>query len=199
MSKPAASADALLVHAGGSRERGEPAVLPPVLATILSSAGVPRPEDYGRGGNPTLAVLEQALGGIEAAQAVVFSSGPAASMALMLALTSDRDRIVLPRDGYYPARVLADRLRPLGAASVAVDMCDLSAVEMARATVVGSFRVGRGTQTSCQRPGGSRLPFSSPTHHAMTAGGDQPRGESPKSCYDTRLGLPRHRTVRADR
>ena len=49
-------------------------------------------------------------------------------MALMLALTSDRDRIVLPRDGYYLARVLADRLRPLGAASVAVDMCDLSAV-----------------------------------------------------------------------
>src|SRR5215469_15709885 len=119
----------MLAHAGGGPDRGEPAVLPPVLSTILSSAGVPRPEDYGRGGNPTWAVLEQALGGIEAAQAVVFSSGQAASMALMLVLTRDRDRIVLPRDGYYLARVLAERLRPHGAAPVAVDLRDLRAVE----------------------------------------------------------------------
>lgn len=129
MSEPAISADAKLVHAGGRRELGEPAVLPPVLATILASAGEPRAEDYGRGGNPTWTALEQALGGIEAAQAVVFSSGQAASMALMLVLTRERDRIVLPRDGYYNARVLAERLRPHGATPVPVDLGDLSAVE----------------------------------------------------------------------
>lgn len=129
MSEPAISADAMLVHAGGRRGLGEPAVLPPVLATILGSAGEPRAEDYGRGGNPTWTALEQALGGIEAAEAVVFSSGQAASMALMLALTRDRDRIVLPRDGYYNARVPADRLRPHGAVPVLVDLGDVSAVE----------------------------------------------------------------------
>jgi cystathionine gamma-synthase len=129
VSEPAISADAMLVHAGGRRGLGEPAVLPPVLATILGSVGEPRAEDYGRGGNPTWTALEQALGGIEAAQAVVFSSGQAASMALMLALTRERDRIVLPRDGYYNARVLAEQLRPHGAMPVLVDLGDVNAVE----------------------------------------------------------------------
>ncbi len=47
---------------------------------------------------------------------MAFASGQAASMALMLALAEGRERIVLPEDGYYEARVLADRLRPHGAA-----------------------------------------------------------------------------------
>ena len=123
------SADAAVVHGGGQRELGEPTVPPPVLATILASAGPPRPDDYGRGGNPTWAALERALGGIEDADAVVFSSGQAASMALMLALARDRDRILLPRDGYYNARVLAERLRPSGAVPVAVDLGDAAEVE----------------------------------------------------------------------
>jgi cystathionine beta-lyase/cystathionine gamma-synthase len=129
VTEPPVSADAMLVHAGGRRELGQPTVRPPVFATILASAGEPRSEDYGRGGNQTWAALEQALGGIEAAQAVVFSSGQAASMALMLALTHGRDRIVLARDGYYNARVLAERLRPHAAAPVLVDLGDLVAVE----------------------------------------------------------------------
>jgi len=123
------SAEATLVHAGGRREPGEPAVQPPVLATIVVSAGEPRAEDYGRGGNATWVALEQALGAIEAAQAVVFSSGQAASMALMLALTRDRERILLAQDGYYNARLLAERLRPHGAAPVLVDQGDLTRVE----------------------------------------------------------------------
>src|SRR6185437_5638387 len=40
-----------------------------------------------------------------------------------------RDRNVLPQDGYYGGRVLADRLRPLGAVPVPVDLRDLAAVE----------------------------------------------------------------------
>ena len=129
MTDPAVSADARLVHAGTRREIGEPVVQPPVLASIRASAGQPGPADYGRGGNPTWSALEDALGAIEDAQAVVFSSGQAASMALMLALAAGRDAIVLPADGYYNARVLADRLRPHGAAPVLVDLQDLAAVE----------------------------------------------------------------------
>jgi cystathionine beta-lyase/cystathionine gamma-synthase len=60
---------------------------------------------------------------------VVFSSGQAASMALMLALARDRDSILVPTDGYYNARVLAERLRPHGAVPVFVDLADLAAVE----------------------------------------------------------------------
>jgi cystathionine beta-lyase/cystathionine gamma-synthase len=131
---PVQSADAMLVHAGGRPELGEPAVHPPVLATILASAGEPRAGDYGRGGNPTWAALEGALGTIENAQAVVFSSGQAASMALMLALARDRGTILVPRDGYYNARALAERLRPHGAVPVLVDLADLAAIERALGT-----------------------------------------------------------------
>jgi cystathionine beta-lyase/cystathionine gamma-synthase len=126
---PVLSADAMLVHGGGRQGPGEPVVQPPVLATILASAGEPGAADYGRGGNATWAALEQALGALESAQAVVFSSGQAASMALMLALARDRDRILLPRDGYYNARVLAEQLRPHGAAPVLIDLGDLAGVE----------------------------------------------------------------------
>ncbi len=47
----------------------------------------------------------------------------------MLALASGRERIVLPSDGYYGGRVLADKLRPYGAVPVPVDLLDLAAVE----------------------------------------------------------------------
>jgi cystathionine beta-lyase/cystathionine gamma-synthase len=126
---PVVSAEATLVHAGGRRDLGQPAVQPPVLATIIASAGEPLAGDYGRGGNPTWSALEQALGAIESASAVVFSSGQAASMALMLALARDRDSILVPRDGYYNARALAERLRPHGARPVLVDLADLAAVK----------------------------------------------------------------------
>jgi cystathionine beta-lyase/cystathionine gamma-synthase len=99
-----------------------------VLASILTSLGEPGPGDYGRGGNATWTALEEALGTIEDADAVVFSSGQAASMALMLALAAGREAILLPRDGYYNARVLAERLRPHGAALVLVDLQDHAAV-----------------------------------------------------------------------
>ena len=91
--------------------------------------GEPRRErGYGRDGNPGWEALEEALGGLEDAQAVAFASGQAASMALMLTLAQGRDRIVLPADGYYGARVLAGKLRPHGAVPVHVDLGDLTAV-----------------------------------------------------------------------
>jgi cystathionine beta-lyase/cystathionine gamma-synthase len=123
------SPEARLVHAGRRRSPGEPVVQPPVLTTILASVGEPGAADYGRAGNPTWAALEDALGAVEDATAVVFSSGQAASMALMLALTTGRDKLLLPNDGYYNARTLADRLRPHGAAPVFVDQSDLSGIE----------------------------------------------------------------------
>ncbi len=122
------SAEARLVHAGARPDIGDGLVQGPALTTILASAGEPDAADYGRAGNRTWAALEQALGAIEDATAVVFASGQAASMALMLALAPGRDRLLIPHDGYYNARVLAERLRPHGAKPVFVDQADLPTV-----------------------------------------------------------------------
>jgi cystathionine beta-lyase/cystathionine gamma-synthase len=118
------SADASLVHAGSLRTAGAPSTQPPVLSSILTSQGEPRPGDYGRGGNPSWQVLEQALGELENAEAVLFASGQAAAMALLLALAPGREKILLPCDGYYNVRALAARLRPHGAGPVLVDLDD---------------------------------------------------------------------------
>ena len=123
------SAESRLIHAGTARAQGQPATPPLVPASIYVSEGEPRRERcYGRDGNPGWEALEEALGGLEDAEAVAFASGQAASMALMLTLARGRDRIVLPADGYYGARVLADKLRPHGAVPVHVDLQDLPAV-----------------------------------------------------------------------
>ena len=126
------SAESRLIHAGTERAPGQPATPPLVPASIYVSQGTPRPgRGYGRDGNPGWEALEQALGGLEDAEAVAFASGQAASMALMLALAPGRERVVLAEDGYYGGRVLADRLRPHGARPVLVDLRDLAAVERA--------------------------------------------------------------------
>ena len=124
------SAESALIHAGTSRRLGEPVVPPPFLASIFVSAGDPASGPaYARNDSPTWQVLEEALGGIEQAEAVLFSSGQAACMALMLALAPGRERILVPRDGYYNARALAAKLRPFGAEIAEVDQLDLGEVE----------------------------------------------------------------------
>jgi cystathionine gamma-synthase len=124
------SAESRLIHAGTERVPGLPATPPLAPASIYVSQGTPHPgRGYGRDGNPGWEALEQALGGLEDAEAVAFASGQAASMALMLALARGRERIVLPEDGYYGGRVLADRLRPYSTRPVPVDLRDLAAVE----------------------------------------------------------------------
>ncbi len=72
--------------------------------------GEPQPPTYGRSDNPTWDVLEHALGHLEDAPAVVFPSGMAAISAAFFALLRAGDRVLLPSDGYYTTRVLADRV-----------------------------------------------------------------------------------------
>jgi cystathionine gamma-lyase len=125
-----AAAESILVHAGTQRTSGAAATPPLVPASIFVSAGEPDPaRAYGRSGNPGWEALEAALGAVEHAQALAFASGQAAAMALMLALAKGRDQILLPSDGYYNARVLAERLAPHGARPVLVDLQDLAQVE----------------------------------------------------------------------
>ena len=121
-----------LVHAGLDRTPAEPLAPPLVQASAYVSAGPPDPaRSYGRMGNPTWEALEDALGRIEDAACVTFASGQAAAMALLLALAPGRRQLVLPVDGYYNVRVLADRLRPTGTSPILVDQLDLGVVERA--------------------------------------------------------------------
>jgi cystathionine gamma-synthase len=122
------SAESELIHAGTERIPGAPVVPPLVPASIFVSSGPPG-RAYGRNGNPSWDALEQAIGGLEHAQAVAFASGQAASLAAVLAL--GRERIVLPSDGYYNMRALAQRLASRGVTPVVVDLLDLAAVERA--------------------------------------------------------------------
>ena len=142
------SAESRLIHAGTERMAEQPATPPLAPASIYVSRGSPRPgRGYGRDGNPGWEALEQALGGLEDAEAVAFASGQAASMALMLALAPGRGRIVLPDDGYYGGRVLADRLRPHGAVPVPVDLQDLGRARWSAETApAGLIRLSVGVE-----------------------------------------------------
>jgi cystathionine gamma-synthase len=125
----------LLIHGLDDIELGEPSVQPPVLASFFTSAGTPEPgiPSYGRDGNPTWDALEQLLGGLEDADALVFASGQAATTALILALSERSPRLVMPVDGYYGARKLAELLGPRGVEHQLVDLADHDAVARALA------------------------------------------------------------------
>jgi cystathionine beta-lyase/cystathionine gamma-synthase len=135
------SVESQLVHGGTERTAGAPLGPPLQPASVYYSHGEPGSEPfgpgpgYGRQGNPGWAHLEAALAALEGpgATAVTFASGQAASTALMLALAGGRKSIVFPSDGYYNTRALAARLRPHGAAAVAVDLLDHDAVTAALA------------------------------------------------------------------
>ena len=117
--------------AGSSRSHvpAAPATPPIVMASLFTSAGEIDPGSYayGRNGNPTWEALEEVLGSLEQADALVFASGQAATLALFLALSEERRRVVLPSDGYYNARALAGLLGPRLEA-VEIDLADVEAV-----------------------------------------------------------------------
>lgn len=125
-----------VVHAGTERVLGAPVAPPLVPTSTYVSWGEPDPpRGYARNGNATWESLEQGLGALEQAHCLVFASGQAAAMAVMLALCAGGRRLVLADDGYYNTRTLAERLRPGGLAPIVVDLLDLDAV--ARALAAG--------------------------------------------------------------
>lgn len=63
---------------------------------------------YGRYHNPTWTLFEQALEELESGPTVAFASGMAAVSAVMGSMLRPGDTIVMPSDGYYTARMLAE-------------------------------------------------------------------------------------------
>jgi cystathionine gamma-lyase len=90
---------------------------PPIVSTsIYSLPGTPQgPHQYGRWSNPTWQALEDALAALEEAPTVLFPSGMAAIGAVFHSLLKSGDKLIVPADGYYTTRVIAEKyLQPMG-------------------------------------------------------------------------------------
>src|SRR5215510_722929 len=124
------------VHAGRAPERGTRDVVPAIhQSTTFQKAddgSLPGGYLYGRTNNPNREALEEALASLEGgAAALAFSSGSAATMGLMHALTPG-DHLIAPDDAYYGTAILLNtHFRDWGLKSTLVDMLDLKAVERA--------------------------------------------------------------------
>jgi cystathionine gamma-synthase len=85
--------------------------------------------DYARSANPTRAALEQALGELEGGLGSSFSSGMAATHALISAVCSAGDHVVLPNDLYGGTYRLVDKvLTRFGLTYTLVDQSDTGAI-----------------------------------------------------------------------
>jgi cystathionine gamma-lyase len=106
------------VHAGlPPAVQGAPLTPGPVFAAPFHLQGEAdaAPFGYGREGNPTWSAVEAALGALEDAESVLFSSGMAAVCALLEPALGAGDVLVAARDGYPGVRGVAnDRLVPRG-------------------------------------------------------------------------------------
>jgi cystathionine gamma-synthase len=88
--------------------------------------------DYSRSANPTRSALERALGELEGGLASAFSSGMAATHALLTAVCSAGDHVVIPDDLYGGTYRLVDKvLSRWGLEYTMVDQTDLDAVAAA--------------------------------------------------------------------
>jgi cystathionine gamma-synthase len=88
--------------------------------------------DYSRSANPTRDALERGLGDLEGGLASAFSSGMAAEHALITAVCSAGDHVVIPDDLYGGTYRLVDKvLARWGLSYTMVDQTDLDAVAAA--------------------------------------------------------------------
>jgi cystathionine gamma-lyase len=90
--------------------QGAPLLGGPVFAGTYRHAGDPtgEPFTYGRYSNPTWSAYEAALSELEDGDALVFASGMAAVAAVLSTTLRPGEVAVLPSDGYYTVRLLAE-------------------------------------------------------------------------------------------
>jgi cystathionine gamma-synthase len=121
------------VHAGLEPEPAYGGVVPPIhQATTYVQPGPGQfveDFDYSRSANPTRAALERALGELEGGLASCFSSGMAATHALITAVCSAGDHVVIPDDLYGGTFRLVDKvLSRWGLQYTMVDQANLDLV-----------------------------------------------------------------------
>lgn len=123
------------VHVGRRPEAGSRDVTPAIhLSTTYQKAddgSLPGGFLYSRNDNPNRAALEEALASLEEGEAaLVFSSGNAATLALLHALKPG-DHVIAGEDAFYGTIILLNSLAAWGLKHTLVDMQDLNAVERA--------------------------------------------------------------------
>jgi cystathionine gamma-lyase len=118
-------------------EQGEPFLPGPVFAATFHVTGDPyaAPHAYTRYGNPTWTRYEDAVGSLEDAEAVLFSSGMAAAAAVLTTQAGPGSVIAMDSGSYHGVRALAEtyiaptgvelRLAPSGELAAASDGADL--------------------------------------------------------------------------
>lgn len=128
----------MLHHRAARLGQGQPIAPPISSATTFHLAGLDgAAHTYGRAGMPTWEEVEEQLAILEGATVVGFPSGMAAIAAALFATLKAGDRLVLPKDGYYTTRLLADRfLEPLGVHVTQIATRDVDAADLAGAAVV---------------------------------------------------------------
>ena len=124
------------VHAGLEPDPSYGSVVPAIhqASTYVQPAPGEFVEDYdySRAANPTRRALENALGELEGGHASAFSSGMAATHALLTAVASAGDHVIIPDDLYGGTYRLVDKiLARFGLAYDMVDQRDLDAVRAA--------------------------------------------------------------------
>lgn len=188
-----------VVRAGlGEPQQGAPFLPGPVFAGTYRHAGDPAgdPFTYGRYGNPTWSAYEAAMAELEGGPCLAFASGMAAVAAVLGSTLRPGDVVVLPSDGYYTARVLAEgyltqmgvrvRTAPTGAAgpvdgarlvwlespaNPGLDVCDLRGIAAAAHAAGALVAVDNTTATVLgQRPLSLGADFSVSSDTKATTG-----------------------------
>ena len=135
-SRTAARFPTRAVHAGLDPDPSFGSVIPPIHQTSTYVQPAPgqfvEDFDYARSANPTRSALERALGELEGGLASCFSSGMAATPALLSAHCRSGDHVILPRDLYGGTYRLVDKVMTrFGLLYDMVDQTDLEALERA--------------------------------------------------------------------
>jgi cystathionine gamma-synthase len=125
-----------VVHAGLEPDPSYGSVIPPIHQTSTYVQPAPgefvEDFDYARSANPTRSALERALGELEGGYGSCFSSGMAATHALITAACNAGDHVVLPSDLYGGTYRLLDKvLTRFGLRYDLVDQTDPGALERA--------------------------------------------------------------------
>jgi cystathionine gamma-synthase len=132
------------VHGGESRQKFASAITDPIFCastyTFPDTASVidfierklPR-EEYGRYGNPSERVVERKLAALEGGEtAVLFSSGMAAIVGLLMAKLSAGDEVVFFNECYHRSREFCSKhLARFGVVTHEVPACDYDAMQRA--------------------------------------------------------------------
>ncbi len=128
----------MLHHRAERLGRGDSISPPLISATTYHLPGLENAQfTYGRAGMPTWAEVEEQLAILEGATVVGFPSGMAAIAAALFCSLQAWQEVILPADGYYTTRLLADRfLAPMDVKVRLLNTRDYDEADFTGASVV---------------------------------------------------------------